>query len=138
MMTFKLAAITTLMTASAYIYAAPTMNSGKFGISNRTTYDLYFSVNNSCSNDIGHVSAYDIKSVPASNIIDSCSGSALCEIIGYDGSNCTGNAVGGVKINFEHHIMELIQGNNNKIGVGGSIGFSEYNIFLEEQGQVSP
>jgi hypothetical protein len=131
-MKFKMTVLIALITASTRIYAAPTMDLGELGISNQTTRSLSFTINNNCSSEIGNVTGYSIKTIPATHIIRSCAGVNTCEIIGYDRPNCTGNAVGGAKINFTRNEMEVISKHIDNIGVFGSIGVYQYNLFFTE------
>ncbi|GEM_PF-3409207 len=137
-MNFKIATLTVLITASTSIYAyaaTPLKNVGELGISNQTSYSLSFSVNHICSNVIGNISGYSIKTVSVVKIIKSCAAGSLhntCDITGYDRLDCQGKAVGGVKIDFANHQMEVMSNNVNNISVAGSIGSYQYNIFFNE------
>jgi hypothetical protein len=122
-----------LLSASTWIHAAPAVDVGELGISNQTRQSLSFTVNKICSNDIGDVLGYSIKTVKVTKIIKACAESKTCEILAYDRPNCKGYLIGGVKIDFLNRNMEVISPiNPDDINVGGSIGLYEYNIFFSE------
>lgn len=96
-------------------------------ISNHTTFPLTFSVNNVCSKDFGTIDEYEIKTISEEMLNKACANyNAPCEIIGYDGKNCTGKSIGGIRYLSEHS-FEISWGESNV-----SIGASEDSLFYTE------
>lgn len=122
----------TLVMASV-VNAAPLRNAGEVSISNHTNSTLSFTINNVCSNDIGDVYSYSIKTISQATLLKVCGGN-LCRIEGYDQPNCLGNTVGGEELSFENGeivSMSMFNGKIDYLG-GGSIGPDGNAIFFND------
>lgn len=104
MMKLSLSRFITALATSACILAIPLQaQAHHLAISNNTPNQLSFSVNNTCSEDFGTVSAYDIKTISEETLNRVCANYAsTCEIIGYDEKNCSGKPLGGLRYLSEH------------------------------------
>lgn len=131
-MRFRYIALMTLAIASV-ANAAPLRNAGEVSISNQTSSTLSFTINNVCSNDIGNVYSYSIKTISQATLLRVCGGN-LCRIEGYDQPNCLGNTVGGEELGFEDGVVVSMRMFYGKIDYldGGSIGPDGNAIFYND------
>ena len=89
-------------------------------IANHTSDPLTFSVNNVCSKKFGTIYEYQIKTISETTLNKVCSNyNSPCVIMGYDGKNCSGKSMGGIKY-LSKHTFSLLHG-ERKISVGASV-----------------
>lgn len=128
-MKFKSIILSALIITSTGLHAASS-SSGELGISNQTSYSVSFAINRLCSNEMGSVTAYSIKTFPVADIVKLCDENNTCEITAYDQSNCTGVRIGRAMIDFVNHKMEIIPDPLTKVTMAGSVGLDQYNLFF--------
>lgn len=97
------------LTVSACLLSLPLQAAAHpLAISNQTTHALSFSANNVCLEDFGTIHEKEIKTISANRLNKACAAYAsTCEIMGYNGRDCTGRAVGGIKY-LNKHSFEII------------------------------
>lgn len=77
-------------------------------IANQTPYTLSFKVNHLCAQEFGSLYRNDIKTISSKTLNRVCSNyKSPCKIMAYEGKNCSGNAIGGMKYLSAHDIVVI-------------------------------
>ena len=124
----KLALLAALASTSAF--AQDPQPSSEFSIVNNTSSIISFKVNKVCSNEIGDVSEYSVKSLQLNDIMKACAGTVPCNITAYEQAECSGEKIGNAKYTFDPYSENATNAFSNI-----SLSVAYLHIFLDELDQ---